>query len=60
MSGICAGGEVGKTVPFPSAEITLASAFNISCETDIHVDFIFGSGDRLTKMEISKPDSECF
>jgi len=45
--------------PFPTAYMTLQSAFSIACGSEIHVTMAFGPGDTLTKMNISKPEWGC-
>ena len=45
--------------PFPSAYLTLDSAFTIACSSGIHIDMSFGPGDVLKKLDISKPDWGC-
>jgi hypothetical protein len=45
--------------PFPSANLSLDSAFSIVCSSEIHIDMTFGPGDVLKKLDISKPDWGC-
>jgi len=64
LSGGCAAlekslGEHSAPEAFPSANLTLDSAFSIACDSDIHVDMTFGPGDVLKKLDISKPDWGC-
>lgn len=60
MTGQCErSGFLQKAPAFPSAEVTIPDGFNIACEGDIHITFVFGSGDLLKSMDVSKPDWEC-
>jgi hypothetical protein len=64
LSGGCAAldkslGGHSAPEPFPSANLTLDSAFSIACGSDINVDMTFGPGDVLKKLDISKPDWGC-
>jgi hypothetical protein len=64
FSGGCAAlekslGANSAPEPFPSAYLTLDSAFTITCSSDINIGMTFGAGDVLKKLDISKPDWGC-